>query len=468
MTSVIWLRQDLRVHDHAGWRLVADSGEPVLAMFVLPEQHLAPGPAGFDRIGAARAAFLADTLVALRTTLAEAGIPFLSVIADPVVLFADWAARTPIKLFTASGQAWEEKQWLSTLQDAGVPLRTYESQTLLSALPPSLAQQDAFPHSFSRFRRDLERANATPDAPAGAALPSLGAQPPGWLAQLPDALDWLLQRARRCNISPPRGGEPVALNALQRFMQDHAHHYADTRAGLSGPGFSSGLSGHLSTGALSVRQAWQASLAQEAEGSAMGRHGKAFRSELLWREFFHWSARVHGAALFRHEGLYQRISQRPPVMTPARRLYWTRLCQARTGLPIIDACLRELFTTGWLSNRGRQWLASFLCHELQLDWRWGAELFQHYLIDDDVASNWGNWAYVAGAGHDRRGGRHFDLLAQSAHHDPRQAHIRHWVPELAGLEPQDIVHWHRPWLPRAHTKYPEPMIAPLSAPGTAA
>ena len=115
MTTVLWLRQDLRLHDHAGWRLAAQAGTPVLALYVLPPAYLAPGPAGFDRFGTERAGFLADTLTDLKHNLAGHGISLHTVIADPVSLFIDWHARAPLRLLSAAAPAWEEQQWFDAL-----------------------------------------------------------------------------------------------------------------------------------------------------------------------------------------------------------------------------------------------------------------------------------------------------------------------------------------------------------------
>ena len=120
--------------------------------------------------------------------------------------------------------------------------------------------------------------------------------------------------------------------------------------------------------------------------------------------------------------------------------------------------MRELAATGWLSNRARQNVASYLVHELGVDWRLGAAWFEHALIDFDVASNWGNWRYVAGVGRDPRGHR-FDVLWQAARYDPDGAYVAHWLPEIAVLPPGSGRH--RPW-----TVAPEHFALPLpEAPG---
>mgnify|MGYP001811636619 FL=1 len=126
--------------------------------------------------------------------------------------------------------------------------------------------------------------------------------------------------------------------------------------------------------------------------------------ELLWREYFHWREQVDGARLFAASG----IARRRFLRTFEPRDY-ARWCQGDTDYPLVNALMRQLVATGSMSNRGRQIVASCLINELNLDWRYGAAFFEKYLLDFDLASNYGNWQYIAGVGCDPRGGRHFNL-----------------------------------------------------------
>jgi len=162
---------------------------------------------------------------------------------------------------------------------------------------------------------------------------------------------------------------------------------------------------------------------QEIHGADEG--SEWMKQELLWREFFLWSEQRHGAAFHAPGG----IQNRPPdwVADRERFVRWTR---ADSGHPLIDAQLNELLATGYLSNRGRQWVASHFVNELRLPWIWGARFFEWALIDAHPAVNTGNWAYLAGVGSDPRsfGGspRRFDLERQVRLYDPEQTHRRRW------------------------------------------
>jgi deoxyribodipyrimidine photo-lyase len=143
--------------------------------------------------------------------------------------------------------------------------------------------------------------------------------------------------------------------------------------------------------------------------------------ELLWREFFFWYAKRHGSKLFAFKGL----SKQPPK-TSFYSERFQKWCSGNTPFPIVNACMNQLNTTGYMSNRGRQLVASCFVHELGLDWRYGAAYFEHQLIDYDVSSNWGNWQYLAGVGADPRGHRRFNLEKQTARYDPEGEFIKRW------------------------------------------
>ena len=300
---------------------------------------------------------------------------------------------------------------------------------LFDAWPVAAA---AFPRVFSQFRQGLERSPAPPLPPAD--LTGLGGARQDW------PRDWLPERflppdpsapsaAQGCDprsAFPFKGDEPTALARLQHYLfeSDGLRHYKASRNGLVGTEFSSKFSPFLAIGSLSVRRIWHELLRYQAlHGTDEG--SEWMKQELLWREFFLWSEQHHGAAFHAPGG----IQNRRPDWVADRELFarWTR---ADSGHPLIDAQLRELLATGYLSNRGRQWVASHFVNELQLPWIWGARFFEWRLIDAHPALNTGNWAYLAGVGSDPRsfGGRprHFDLERQVRRYDPQETHRRRW------------------------------------------
>ena len=275
-------------------------------------------------------------------------------------------------------------------------------------------QPDNFPKVFSDFRRRLERSPEPPLPPpelrglGGAVLDWPPTWPPTWpTTSLPPSA-WPAPAAQAGDprsAFPFSGDEASALARLRHFLfdSDGLRHYKASRNGLVGTEFSSKFSPFLGIGSLSVRRIWQELLRYEAlqtdtGGTDAGGDGadqptgegcEWMRQELLWREFFLWSERRHGASFHAPGG----IQGRPPQGEPDRERFrrWTL---ADCGHPLIDAQLRELLATGYLSNRGRQWVASHFVNELRLPWTWGARFFEWMLIDAHPALNSGRWGYM--------------------------------------------------------------------------
>ena len=283
---------------------------------------------------------------------------------------------------------------------------------------------ERFPRVFSQFRRGLERTPQPPLPPPD--LAGLG----GTWDELPRA--WLAPPESAAAGGDPRsafpfaGDESTALARLQHYLfgSNGLRDYKATRNGLVGSEFSAKVSPFLGVGSLSVRRIWQELLRyQELHGDDEG--SEWMKQELLWREFFLWSEQCHGDAFHAPGG----IQNRPPDWVEDRKRFvrWTR---GDAGHPLIDAQLHELLATGYLSNRGRQWVASHFVNELRLPWIWGARFFEWALIDAHPALNTGNWAYLAGVGSDPRsfGGspRRFDLERQVRLYDPEETHRRRW------------------------------------------
>lgn len=218
------------------------------------------------------------------------------------------------------------------------------------------------------------------------------------------------------------GGRKAGLRRLHGYFlhSRRLQHYQETRNGLLGDTYSSRLSPWLAFGCLDVNEVWQ-SVMEFEQVYGENPSTNAFKQELLWREYFRWVLFVHGRELFREQGL----SKKDPIWRQDESDFsaWRR---GETDSEFINAIMNELLQTGFIGNRARQIAASYLVNELQIDWRWGAAYFESQLIDYDVASNYGNWAYIAGVGTDPRGGRHFNLAYQQEQHDPDGAYVRAW------------------------------------------
>jgi len=221
------------------------------------------------------------------------------------------------------------------------------------------------------------------------------------------------------------------------FDGDNLRNYKITRNGMLGEKYSSKFSPWISLGALSPRKILDETLRYE---SARIANDSTYwlRFELFWREYFRLYLLKHGRRLFQRKGpadLDLRFTNSLNIFES-----WRKGC---TGVPLIDANMVELESTGFMSNRGRQIVASFLSKNLDVDWRWGARWFEHCLIDYCPAANWGNWAYAAGVGADPRGFRGFDIYRQAKNYDPNGEYVRHWLPGLTGESQSMKVH--TPW-----------------------
>ncbi|NJK88605.1 MAG: DASH family cryptochrome, partial [Myxococcales bacterium] len=248
------------------------------------------------------------------------------------------------------------------------------------------------------------------------------------------------------------GGETVGLARLREYLwsTDALRHYKETRNGVLEANESSKFSAWLGLGCVSARRIYAEVKRYESE-RVQNESTYWLIFELLWRDYFKFLALREGARAFMLSGISRRV-----LSWKGDEAAFDRWAQGQTGYPFVDAFMRELSATGFMSNRGRQNVASFLAKTLGIDWRWGAAHFEAELIDYDAASNWGNWQYVAGVGTDPRD-RIFNVVKQGRDYDPDGVFVRRWVPELASV---GIEHVHTPWSSGGTSGYPNPIVLP--------
>ena len=256
---------------------------------------------------------------------------------------------------------------------------------------------------------------------------------------------------------PFDGGESTAHERVRHLLTSGSMtSYKDTRNGTLGPDFSTKLSAWLALGTITARQVHAYLLDFEDGKTDLGKgvhgYGKgenkgtaAVRFELLWRDYFRLTTRKFGPRLFRIGGFKddRQTHWHYPQKNPEVQQKVTRWMEGRTGNGFIDASMRELFLTGYTSNRLRQNVASFLAKHMGVDWRVGAEWYEMLLVDYDLSSNWGNWQYNAGVGNDPREARLFNPVKQGFDYDPRGAYVKNWVPELRQLDDPQLLF--QPW-----------------------
>ena len=427
---IYWLRQDLRLHDNPALQCAVQRAEQaggwLLPVYVHDPAQALPTRWGFVRMGRHRQAFLAQALDDLAQQMAALGSGLLRLQGAPAQVLFELARRTGAQgLVCEDLPAPEEEDQVRALRNAGLCVETVWQSTLYE--PATLPFDPVeVPDTFTTFRQQLERAQAREACPLPAPT-TLPMRPEAWNTLQDNALPAAPPPATDPRSAFPyadlacHGGERAALAHLQRYCQRGLpHRYKASRNGLMGLDFSSKWSPWLATGALSARQAMAAIRVFEAEqGAGDGSHWLWF--ELLWRDHFRWLHRKHGRHLYRASGL----SQRPLSLHNA--MGFQRWKEGRTGDALVDAGMRELAATGYLSNRMRQNVASYLVHDLGGDWRAGAAWFESQLVDYDCCSNQGNWLYIAGRGTDPRGGRRFNTAKQAQDHDPDGVYRQRWA-----------------------------------------
>ena len=437
-TVIFWFRNDLRLHDQPALAAALASGAThLLPVVCLPRADEAT-PWGFARVGTHRRAFAAAALRDLGTRMAGQGNPLMVCHAPPATVLPALAHAVGASAVVCEDIAAPfEQAEVAALRAAGLPVRAVWHSSLLQPedMPWPAAE---LPGVFTTFRQKVERAGIMPTAPlppptsllpppmvppdvmlAAGAVPACAGQ--GADTAAPNSAAGCDPRSSfPYGTSACNGGETAALAHLAQYLaRKLPHSYKATRNGLTGLHYSSKFSPWLASGALSARQVFAGLKAFEREhGANDGTYWLWF--ELLWRDYFRLLHLQYGPALYGARGL----SQLPQA--PHNHQGFERWCQGRTGEPLVDAAMRELATTGYLSNRLRQVVASYLIHDLCGDWRAGAAWFESQLVDYDVYSNQGNWLYIAGRGTDPRGGRRFNATKQAHDHDADGTYRRMW------------------------------------------
>jgi deoxyribodipyrimidine photo-lyase len=427
-TVIFWFRNDLRLHDQLALHAACARGtQHLLPVLCLPDAQQHSGW-GFARMGPHRRAWWADTVENLSRNLQKLGSSLL-ICTEPATTALARAVGAD-RIVCEDIAAPEEQAEVDALRTAGFQVQTvWQSSLLDPALLPWPVSQ--LPRVFTPFRQAVEKADLRPAAPLPAPtnLPPLPEGVPAQYLQVhTDALaaftgprPALDPRSAFPYQQPAQhGGEDAALAHLEQYLaRGLPTDYKRTRNGLIGMDYSSKWSPWLASGALSPREAMAQLRQFEAEhGASDGSYWLWF--ELLWRDYFRFLHLQHGRALYRARGLGA------PRDTPHDAARFDTWRTGETGQPLVDAAMRELAATGYLSNRLRQVAASYLVNDLACDWRAGAAWYEHHLVDYDVYSNQGNWLYIAGRGTDPQGGRRFNPVQQASAYDPDGAYQRLW------------------------------------------
>ena len=454
MSIIHWFRRDLRLQDNTALSAAArDSGGAVIPAFVLDDQLLR----GAD-VAPARIHFMLDCLRDLDANLRRRGSRLIVLRGDPATELARLAQITGAEAvcfnrdYTPAALR-RDARVTRALQDAGAEVRSFKDAVIFeqSELLTSAGQ----PYTvFTPYKRAwLNRLSAGGLAEAQPVeTPALSPLLTEWAAigmpVIPTAEDLGLDVRQKL----PHGGESEAMRQLTQFKDSGALRAYSAQRDFPAIEGTSRLSPYLRFGAISPRQCFTvaASTMQRefpakhsfspAASDAKKEGADAWISELIWREFY---AQIlyhfpHAdRASYRREYDQMEWGSGDTALDATRFVAWQ---EGRTGYPIVDAALRQLNQTGWMHNRARMIVASFLTKDLLLDWRLGERYFMQKLVDGDPASNNGGWQWAAGTGTDAQPYfRIFNPRLQSERFDPDGAYLRRWLPELARV-PLEYLH----------------------------
>ena len=428
---IVWFRRDLRLSDNAALSAAVETGAPLIALFIREGGSGAAMP-----YGAAQAWWLHHSLLALRQALRDRGADLALRSGDAETVLARLAQETgarQVHFNRCYERDGEDRRIVRELKATGVSAHAFHGQLLHE--PSGIRTGTGKPFRvFTPFWKALQ-ALGEPREPLAppAGIRGLNPLPPSELLEewelLPKDPDWASHFGK---VWSP--GEKGARARLQHFVEHGLHDYASGRD-FPALDATSGLSPHLAHGEITPAQAWHAARSASDADPAQITH---FRRELAWRDL-NYSLLVEFPNLARDNW----NSEFDPFDWSFEGALFRAWTTGRTGYPIVDAGMRQLWQEGYMHNRVRMITASFLIKDLMIDWRRGEEWFRDTLLDADPANNAANWQWVAGSGADASPFfRIFNPTLQGEKFDPDGDYVRRYVPELGSLAKRYI---HRPF-----------------------
>jgi len=421
--SLVWFRNDLRVDDHNGLKLALNNSNKVVGFYCFNPKVFSENKLGFKKTDVFRTKFLIETVDNLKENLKKNNISLIIKIGDPVEELSNVITQHNIY------NIYLQKEWTKEEYDEEALLKSKLTNVLFHSTydqflyHPDDVDNQFISDIFTNFRKYCEKKidvrnltlnsyklnsenllNENYEVPS---LNQLGFD------------DFILDNRSAFNFS---GGSESAKKRLNQYLwkSRKINYYKKTRNGLIGLDYSSKFSPWLANGSISPREIyWEIKEYEKDILKNQSTYWLVF--ELIWRDYFKYISLKYGSKIFKIGGILEKDYE----WINDFRIFkdWT---EGRTVEPFVNANMIELNSTGWMSNRGRQNVASFLAKGLKIDWRWGARYFESKLIDYDVHSNYGNWMYVSGVGNDPRD-RKFSIKFQAERYDPLNKFQNMWL-----------------------------------------
>ena len=453
---LFWHRRDLRIADNVGLAAASGQSKKVVGVFCLDRDILER-----DDIAPARVTYMIGCLQELQQSYQQVGSQLLILQGKPSQVITDLADTLHTK---AVFWNWDvepyanarDKQVKEALKEKGIAVANYWDQLLHAPGEIRTKSADEPYKVYTPFWKNWQEQSKRPivdtiDKLEGLTEAETKTAHKAGVIDLPTAKDLGYTWDNLLLLSP---GEKAARERLEEFGERAIYEYNEQRNFPAVDGTSK-LSAALKFGAIGIRTIWQASLEayDNCRSDEARENVRTWQQELAWREFYQ-----HCMYFFPEleKGAYRdEFKDFPWENNEDRFQAW---CEGKTGYPIVDAAMRQLNETGWMHNRCRMIVASFLTKDLIIDWRWGEKYFMQKLYDGDLSANNGGWQWSASSGMDPKPLRIFNPFSQAQKYDPEAEYIRQWLPELSSIDTEYLVTGKIGDMDRHSCDYPQPIV----------
>jgi len=422
--SIVWFRNDLRLHDNEALCRALEENDEVIPVFCFDIRQFKKDRWGHYKTGPYRGRFLFQSVQQLKLEFQARGSDLIIMTGKTEDCLLSLTEKYSTKTIYASKAYTSEEIQQEESILAFAQLNLYHTATLVH--PDDLPFYITYlPDVFTQFRKSVEKQVAirkefnTPNHINSPEIKPSSVPKQHFLIPSPVVTD---SRA----VLDFKGGSKAGESRVNHYIwkTKSISTYKKTRNGLLGADYSSKFSPWLSNGSLSAKQIyWEVKQFEKTEEKNQSTYWLVF--ELLWRDYFQFIAMKYGNRIFRKTGIKQK-----PAPSLTDKSSFGKWKAGETDDKFVNANMKELSLTGFMSNRGRQNVASYLVHDLNIDWRMGASWFESQLIDYDPCANYGNWLYISGVGNDPRPNRKFNTVSQALRYDSDGSYRKHWLVEV--------------------------------------